>query len=93
MTRRPLLLGAALLVLGLILGTQVRDAASSDDLYEQLRKLEEAYAYITQSYVEDVDSASLVEDAIEGMLAGLDPHSTYISAEDMGYLSVVIDRF
>jgi carboxyl-terminal processing protease len=68
---------------GLVLGLQVRDVLSSSDQVEQLRKIEEAYQYITRSYVEQVDSAQLAEDAIEGMLAGLDPHSIYISAREM----------
>ncbi len=87
MTRfRPALsagIGAGLLALGLALGVQVRDAVSASDDTESLRKIEEAYEYITRSYVERVDSAQLAEDAIDGMLAGLDPHSVYISASDM----------
>ncbi len=77
------LVGAALLAVGLLVGVQVQDAVSASDDVEQLRKIEEAYEYITRAYVEQVDSAQLAEDAIEGMLAGLDPHSIYISSEEM----------
>ena len=76
-------LGAGLLALGLAAGVQIRDASTATSDQESLRKIEEAYEYITRSYVERVDSAQLAEDAIDGMLAGLDPHSVYISAEDM----------
>lgn len=76
-------LGAGLLAAGLLVGVQVQDAVSASDDVEQIRKIEEAYEYITRAYVERVDSAQLAEDAIEGMLAGLDPHSIYISAEEM----------
>ena len=76
-------IGAGLLAVGLALGVQVRDAVSASDDAEQFRKIEEAYEYITRSYVERVDSAQLAEDAIEGMLGGLDPHSVYISASEM----------
>lgn len=62
---------------------QVRDAASSDDPYQNLKKLEEAYSYVTRNYVDRVDSADLAEDAILGMIEGLDPHSVYIDAEEM----------
>ncbi|MEM6784771.1 MAG: S41 family peptidase, partial [Bacteroidota bacterium] len=68
---------------GLLLGMQVRDAASSDDPYQNLKKLEEAYSYVTRNYVDRVDSADLAEDAILGMIEGLDPHSVYIDAEEM----------
>ncbi len=77
------LLGAGLLAVGLLAGVQVQDAVSGSDEVEQLRKIEEAYEYITRAYVEQVDSSELAEDAIEGMLAGLDPHSIYISSEEM----------
>ena len=77
------LLGAGLLAAGILVGVQVQDAVSGSEDVEQLRKIEEAYEYITRAYVERVDSAQLAEDAIEGMLAGLDPHSIYISTEDM----------
>ena len=77
------LLGAGLLAAALLVGVQVQDAVSGSEDVEQLRKIEEAYEHITRSYVERVDSAQLAEDAIEGMLAGLDPHSIYISSEEM----------
>lgn len=85
MTHRRFLLpiAAVVLAVGIVLGFHVRDVASGSDDYENLRKIEEAYNFITRSYVERVDSAQLAEDAIEGMLAGLDPHSIYISAEEM----------
>ena len=76
-------LGAGLLAVGLVAGVQIRDASSASTDEESLRKIEEAYEYITRSYVERVDSAQLAEDAIDGMLGGLDPHSVYISAEEM----------
>ena len=70
-------------VLGLMIGLQTRDATSSDPATDNLRKVEEAFGFINRNYVERVDSAQLSEDAIEGMLKGLDPHSIYIDAESM----------
>lgn len=81
--RSTLGLLAAALLIGVLLGVQARDAVSGDDGFSNLRKIEEAFAYITRSYVEHVDSAQLSKDAIEGMLAGLDPHSIYIDASEM----------
>ena len=87
MLRRPrpalLAAGAGVLAVGLVLSVSVRDAVSASDDTQSLRKIEEAFEYITRSYVERVDSAQLAEDAIEGMLGGLDPHSVYISASEM----------
>lgn len=39
--------------------------------------------YIEQMYVDSVDSEALVETAIKGMLEELDPHSVYISSEEI----------
>jgi len=71
------------LALGIVLGMQVRDGASADSQADSFRKLQEAFQFITRNYVERVDSAQLADDAILGMLEGLDPHSIYISAADM----------
>jgi carboxyl-terminal processing protease len=76
-------LGTGVLLVGIFLGMQVRDVISEDNSYRQLRKLEEAFSYISRNYVESVDSAKLAEDAIAGMLKGLDPHSIYVDAEQM----------
>lgn len=77
------ILGAGALAAALLVGVQVQDAESASEGMEQVRKIEEAYEYITRSYVEQVDSSELAEAAIEGMLASLDPHSIYISSEEM----------
>ena len=84
MPRRTLpFFAAALLTIGMVLGFHVRDVASGDDHYANLRKIEEAYNHIARNYTERVDTAQLAEDAIEGMLGGLDPHSIYISSQEM----------
>jgi carboxyl-terminal processing protease len=48
---------------------------------EQLRGLAEIYGKIKSDYVEEVDDNKLIEDAIHGMLSGLDPHSAYLTPE------------
>jgi carboxyl-terminal processing protease len=74
---------AVVLVLGIMLGMQVRDGVTAEPSTENIRKVQEAFQFISRNYVERVDSAQLAEDAVMGMLKGLDPHSIYISAEDM----------
>ena len=46
-------------------------------------KLNTIFGYINQAYVDSVDVNSLVEKSIPTILEGLDPHSSYISAESM----------
>ena len=47
-----------------------------------LRKISMAQLAISSLYVDSVDENRLAEDAITGMLSGLDPHSAYTNAEE-----------
>ncbi len=59
-----------------------RDSSASGALpLEELRAFTEVYSKIKSDYVEDVDDKKLLEDAITGMLAGLDPHSSYLDPQ------------
>lgn len=49
---------------------------------EELRAFAEIFERIRTSYVESVDDKTLLENAIHGMLGGLDPHSSYLGEED-----------
>lgn len=48
---------------------------------DELRSFAEVYERIKQAYVHEVDDRELLESAIKGMLAGLDPHSAYLAPE------------
>ncbi|AXA93601.1 S41 family peptidase [Massilia sp. YMA4] len=45
---------------------------------EELRQLADVFGLIKTDYVESVDDKKLVQDAIAGMVASLDPHSVYL---------------
>ncbi len=47
----------------------------------ELRTFTEIFAKIKSDYVEPVDDKELLENAVRGMLEGLDPHSTYLDGE------------
>ncbi len=81
--RTILLAGVALLLGGVLLGMQINSAVTSSSTFDALRKIEAAFLTISERYVENVDTADLSERAIEGMLRDLDPHSIYISSEQM----------
>lgn len=49
---------------------------------DELRTFSEIFAKIKQDYVEPVEDKTLLENAIKGMLSGLDPHSSYLIPED-----------
>jgi carboxyl-terminal processing protease len=50
--------------------------------YEDLRTFTEIFGRIKRDYVEPVSDKKLLEDAIRGMLSGLDPHSAYLMGEE-----------
>src|ERR1043165_7942580 len=51
-------------------------------VYDQLNLFGEAFERIRQDAVEPVGDNKLIQTAISGMLAGLDPHSVYLSESE-----------
>jgi len=49
---------------------------------EDLRTFTEIFDKIKNDYVEPIEDKTLLENAIRGMLSGLDPHSSYLSPDD-----------
>lgn len=72
---------ALLLLLVAFPEASAQKANMEDPLVEHMRKLQYAQLAITNLYVDSVDNGKLVEDAINGMLEKLDPHSSYTNAE------------
>ena len=55
------------------------ESAESDTLpLDELRTFTEVFAKVKSDYVEPIDDRKLIENAIRGMLEGLDPHSAYL---------------
>jgi len=57
----------------------------------KLQKFVRTYRYLDRFYVDTTDMDALVEGAIVGMMDRLDPHSAYISAEDMRQVEAEFD--
>src|ERR1044071_2066830 len=55
---------------------------------EELRPFTEVFGAIKTNYVEPVEDKKLITEAINGMLTGLDPHSSYLDAEAFKELQV-----
>lgn len=88
MTHAPknLLIACLVLLLGLQIATgKDADSAtepSAQDLpLTELRVFSEVFTKVKKDYVEIIDDKVLLENAIRGMLSGLDPHSAYLDAE------------
>jgi carboxyl-terminal processing protease len=50
--------------------------------WEQARLFAEVYERIKREYVDEVDDRELMEKAIRGMVAALDPHSAYLDSDE-----------
>jgi len=72
-----------ILTLGIILGIQIDKVFSEDNLRANIIKFNDVLTFTEKYYVEEVETQQLVEAAINGMLAKLDPHSVYIPAKQM----------
>lgn len=57
------------------------EAAGSADTYRQLNLFGDVFERVRADYVEKPEDSKLVESAINGMLSGLDPHSSYMDAK------------
>lgn len=88
-----------LVSLGLVLGVTLAighgvfaDRDDGDGLsplpLEELRTFTDVFAKIKGNYVEPVDDKQLLDNAVKGMLGGLDPHSAYLDAEAYEELQV-----
>ncbi len=54
----------------------------------EIRNFSDIFARVKSDYVEQVSDKELIENAIRGMLSGLDPHSTYLDPEEYKELKI-----
>lgn len=55
---------------------------TDEQIYEQLKKLALVFEVARDNFVEEADEKKMLEAAMNGMLQALDPHSSYLSADD-----------
>src|SRR5436190_10217522 len=90
-----ILLGAAAGVAATLVASQprmflegARAQAAAADTYRQLSLFGDVFERVRADYVEKPDDGKLIESAINGMLAGLDPHSSYMDAKSFRDMQV-----
>ncbi|ROO31358.1 S41 family peptidase [Salinisphaera orenii] len=67
---------------------EAADASAHGLPLEELRTFVEILNRVKQGYVEDVSDQALLENAIRGMLDGLDPHSAYLNKAEFKEISI-----
>ncbi len=90
-----ILLGAAAGAAITLMSTQPRlvlsgatAKAAAADTYRQLNLFGDVFERVRADYVEKPDDSKLIETAINGMLAGLDPHSSYMDPKSFRDMQV-----
>jgi carboxyl-terminal processing protease len=72
----------------LVLDGATAQAAPTADAYRQLSLFRDVFERVRADYVEKPDDGKLIESAINGMLAGLDPHSSYMDPKSLREMQV-----
>ena len=81
--RKILLRTSGFVAAALVLSAMVAAPASSDsDDYKELDQFMAVLERVKADYVDKVDDKALIKGAIDGMLASLDPHSSYLDTHD-----------
>jgi carboxyl-terminal processing protease len=84
----------AFIVLGMVLGfgaaIELLPAQGANDsgAYRQLDLFSDAFERVRANYVRPVDDSELVDNAIEGMVSALDPHSSYMDAKSFADMQI-----
>ena len=63
------------------IATAGEDSEANTLPLDELRIFTEVFAKVKNDYVETISDRELIENAIRGMLEGLDPHSAYLDKE------------
>src|SRR5215831_12061342 len=82
--RRFWLLGpliAVAIVFGVLIGKGWERTGHATEVYEDLKTFSEVLNAVQKNYVDETKVKDLVQGAIRGMLATLDPHSAYMTPE------------
>src|SRR5262245_39890688 len=82
--RRFWLLGpliAIAIVFGVLIGKGWERTGHATEMYEELKTFSDVLTQVQKNYVDETKVKDLVQGAIRGMLATLDPHSAYMTPE------------
>ena len=66
-------------------------AAADVSAFPEMDAFLSVYERVRADYVEKVDDKKLIKGAIDGMLASLDPHSSYLDARDFNQMRIQTD--
>ncbi|MFT5548607.1 MAG: carboxyl-terminal processing protease [Gammaproteobacteria bacterium] len=83
-----ILLGLSLAIGHSVYALKDDQVRTLDIPFESLQAFTDVFSKVKSDYVEGVDDKKLIEDAIRGMLSGLDPHSAFMNTAEFNELKV-----
>ncbi len=75
----------------MLLAQSAQQKPAQSDQFKELEEFLAVYKRVKTSYVDKVEDKQLMEGAIQGMLASLDPHSGFLNKSDFNNLQTQID--
>jgi carboxyl-terminal processing protease len=91
MPKLPMRAILSVTALALVPATTAALAAVDVSTYRELDAFMAVFERVRADYVEKVDDKKLIKGAIDGMLASLDPHSSYLDARDFNQMRIQTD--
>ncbi len=86
--RKFIIAALVILLTGMVIGQQMVQA--KPDTYEELKSFTQALEIVKRNYVENPDNRELIEGAIRGMVASLDPHSSFMNEREFKEMNMDI---
>ena len=79
------LLFSIVLIVGMMMGYKMRDAIPGKSFFaiDRASSIQEIINLLNNRYVDSINTKSITDTAIQAILSKLDPHSTYIPAQDL----------
>jgi carboxyl-terminal processing protease len=83
------LFGFGFITVGLLVGFKIQTnipEGGGMTLDRGIKKFQDALFFIERNYIKETDTEKIVDDAIQGVMEGLDPHSFYIPVSEMNQM-------
>lgn len=88
---KSLMVGAVIILVSAVgfgVGQQHFSAADAKETYPSLKLFSDVLEMVERNYIDEITTQKLVEDAIDGMVKGLDPHSSLLTPAELEELQI-----
>ncbi len=83
-----LLVGVAILFWAIGVGSYHGLFAADRETYKELKLFSDVIELVEKNYVDDVEAKKMIEDAIQGLVHGLDPHSSLLTPDEFKEMQI-----